>query len=452
VAARPFAAALRRARAVGKTGIIAEIKARTAEGEELLGSRSAASLAHSYAAGGATCLSVVTGRWFGGTPALLEEVARASALPILCKDFIRSVADVKAAAGRGASAVLLTLKILPVVAVQAVLEACREERIDPFVEVSNEAELERACALAVELVAINNKDIQSRERTGEGIDRSLRLLGGRGGERLWVSASSISSAGEAGTLARAGFDALLVGTHLMRAQDPRAETRALAEAAQARPLVKVCGVRDERELEALKASGVDLIGIARLPGEPYHLELPEARRLAAGCRDGLRAVLVTTDRDAARISAEVQEIAPAAVQLAGFTGPRQVAELRAAHPGVALIQVVHARAGKLIEGPHLAEYAEAGVDLFLLDRVGDGRVGSTGEPIDGETIAAFERLSPPRPWLLAGGLDAASVAGKLHGSGALGVDVLSSVREGGARDRPIDPARVTDFVRAVRGP
>ena len=440
-----FAAALRRARACGRTGLIAEIKPRAADGTDLLRGRKPSEIAAAYAAGGATCLSVVTGRWFGGTPALLEEVAASASLPVLCKDFIRSPREVREARDRGASAVLVTLKVLPDVAVDAVVDACGQLGLDAFVEAASDAELERARARKLSIVAINNKDIQARERSGEGIARSLRLQPGDA-DALWVSASGIGGPDEAGALARVGFDGLLVGTSLLNEADPQAATAAMV-LATSRPLVKICGVTREAELEAMAPLGIDFVGLSQLPGEPVDLAPEAARRLAQACPRALKPWLVTVTRDGAKLDAQVAAVRPAAVQLAGFTQPSHVAALRRAWPELAIVQVVHARNGKIMEEAQLSAYAEAGVDMFLLDRVGDGRVGSTGQTLDDATLTAFRGLRPPRPWLIAGGIGAAEVRGRLLVSGAAGIDVFSSVRDG----EGIDGARVAALVAAARG-
>ncbi|HUS67506.1 MAG TPA: hypothetical protein VMZ28_23375 [Kofleriaceae bacterium] len=439
-----FSAALRRARACGRTSLIAEIKPRSADGVDLLRGRRPTDIARAYAAGGATCLSVVTGKWFGGTPELLAEVAAESTLPILCKDFIRNPNDVRAARDRGASAVLVTLKVLADIAVDAVIDSCRELGLDPFVEVSSPAELARAQARALPILAINNKDIETRERSGEGIDRSLQLKQA-GADTVWVSASGIG-AGDARTLARAGFEGLLVGTSLLEQEDPEAATAAMV-AALARPLVKICGVCRQDELEALAPLGVDFVGLSHLPGEPVDLSPEVARQLAQACPRALQPWLVTIERESERLNQQVARVAPAAVQLSGFTRPSHATALRRAYPDLGIVQVVHARDGKIMEEAQLAAYADAGVDLFLLDRVGEGRLGSTGHGLDDATLTAFRALRPPRPWLIAGGLRAADVGERLALSGAAGVDVFSSVRS----EAGIDAGRVTALVAAVRG-
>ena len=75
-------------RAAGAIPVIAEIKAYTPTHGDLLRHRPVEDIAQQYERAGMACVSVVTGQWFGGSLALLERVASATSLPVLCKDFI----------------------------------------------------------------------------------------------------------------------------------------------------------------------------------------------------------------------------------------------------------------------------------------------------------------------------------------------------------------------------
>src|SRR5688500_15191766 len=88
--------------------VIMELKQRSADGEDLFQGRSTRELVAGYEAAGAPCLSVVTGRWFGGTTDLLREVVAHTNLPVLQKDFLTNTGQLRAANDLGASAVLLT--------------------------------------------------------------------------------------------------------------------------------------------------------------------------------------------------------------------------------------------------------------------------------------------------------------------------------------------------------
>lgn len=201
------------------TPVIMEIKLRNAHGASLVGDRSLAEIVTDYEAAGAPCLSVVTGRWFGGTQDLLREVTRLTNLPVLQKDFITKESQLLDARELGASAVLLTAQLLPRSVLRHLIESCLRLGLVPFVEVVSEAEVDAVVRGVDCVVAVNNKDIRHRERGPTDISRSTLLLPAvlRSGTRCPVSASGIDHPETAARLVNAGFAGLLVGTGLLRA-------------------------------------------------------------------------------------------------------------------------------------------------------------------------------------------------------------------------------------------
>jgi indole-3-glycerol phosphate synthase len=201
------------------TPVIMEVKLRNADGTSLVGTRSLAGIVADYEAAGAPCLSVVTGRWFGGTPDLLREVARLTDLPVLQKDFITKDNQLADARELGASAVLLTAQLLPESVLRHLIESCLRLGLTPFVEVVSKAEADAVVRGEDCVVAVNNKDIRQRERDPADISRSTSLLPAvlRSGTRCPVSASGIDHPATAARLVNAGFAGLLIGTGLLRA-------------------------------------------------------------------------------------------------------------------------------------------------------------------------------------------------------------------------------------------
>jgi indole-3-glycerol phosphate synthase len=201
--------------------LIMEVKRRDPHGNDLLGDRSVAQVVATYEAAGAPCISVVTGHWFGGTPDLLREVARYTDRPILQKDFITRRDQVTAAGRLGASAVLLTAALLTRSAIRNLVETALAADLTPFVEVTGEAEIEAVPYAEHCVIAVNNKDIKTRERGAGDLDRSLRLLPALldSGTPCPVSASGIDRAEVAADLLARGFAGLLIGTSLLRTTD-----------------------------------------------------------------------------------------------------------------------------------------------------------------------------------------------------------------------------------------
>ncbi|MCT2581981.1 hypothetical protein [Actinophytocola gossypii] len=198
--------------------LVMEIKRHDGDGADLLGGRSVAEVLAAYEAVDAPCVSVVTGRWFGGTEDMLREVAERTDRPVLQKDFITRRDQVARAADLGASAVLLTAGLLPRTSMPVLVEACLSAGLTPFVEVTGEAEIDAVPHADECVIAVNNKDIRTRERDAGDIGRSLRLLPAlvRGGTRCPVSASGIGGPAVAARLLDAGYAGLLVGTSLLR--------------------------------------------------------------------------------------------------------------------------------------------------------------------------------------------------------------------------------------------
>jgi len=205
------------------TPVIAEVKPRSADGDDLLGGRDGAEIARTYVDAGAACLSVVTGRWFDGRLDMLRAVTSCTELPVLQKDFITREGQVATAVELGAAAVLLTAGLLAPASLRRLVEQSLLAGLTPFVEVTCEAEIEAVPHPADCVIAVNNKDIKDGERGAGDPNRSTRLLPAvlATGAACPVSASGIDTPEQAADLLTAGYAGLLVGTTLMRAASPR---------------------------------------------------------------------------------------------------------------------------------------------------------------------------------------------------------------------------------------
>jgi indole-3-glycerol phosphate synthase len=199
--------------------VIMEVKRHDGHGDELMGDRSVSDIVSQYLAAGAPCISVVTGRWFGGTDDMLREVAELTDLPILKKDFITRERQVAEAKEMGASAILLTARILPKKGFQNLIEMALSHDLTPFIEVAEHGEIDSVIHPERSVVAVNNKDIRTQERDAGDIDQSRSLLEATiaTGTPCPVSASAITDPKVAAELVAAGFKGLLIGTGLLRA-------------------------------------------------------------------------------------------------------------------------------------------------------------------------------------------------------------------------------------------
>lgn len=222
---RGFAAALRSASSAGEVAVIAEIKRRSPSKGPLAPGLDPAALAQAYAAGGASCLSVLTDEaFFGGSPADLAAARAAVGVPVLRKDFTVSAADVLEARAMGADAVLLIVAALDDGELASFVELADRVGLDALVEVHDEAELARALDAGARLVGVNQRDLRTFSVDRE---RALRVGALVPDGILKVAESGITSSDDLARLASAGFDAVLVGEALVTASDPGAALRAL---------------------------------------------------------------------------------------------------------------------------------------------------------------------------------------------------------------------------------
>jgi indole-3-glycerol phosphate synthase len=222
---RPFAAALARS-AGAPLAVIAEVKRRSPSRGAIAPDLDPAAVAGEYAAGGATCLSVLTdATFFGGSADDLRAARAVCTLPVLRKDFTVGVADLYDTRVMGADAVLLIVAALTDDELVDLLTVAQELTLDALVEVHDEPELERALEAGAEMVGVNQRDL-----TTFAVDpgRAVRLAASIPAEVVAVAESGITEAEDARVLAEAGFQAVLAGESLVRADDRRAAVAALA--------------------------------------------------------------------------------------------------------------------------------------------------------------------------------------------------------------------------------
>jgi indole-3-glycerol phosphate synthase len=205
--------------------IIAEIKKASPSKGLLAADFDPARLACQYEAGGAAALSVLTDEaFFQGSLADLAAARGACGLPVLRKDFTLDADHVLEAAAGGADAILLIAAILHAREIHELADMAAGYGMAAIMEVHNERELGEALDAGAEIVGVNNRDLATFEVT---IETSLRLAERIPPGVLMVSESGIGSARDIARLRAAGYQAFLVGEHLMKAPDPAAALRAL---------------------------------------------------------------------------------------------------------------------------------------------------------------------------------------------------------------------------------
>ena len=217
VPTRGFAASIRD---TPHLAVIAEIKRKSPSKGDLNASLNPADLALQYQRGGASCLSVLTDTdHFGGSVADLQMAHSACSVPVIRKDFTVDARDICDARIMGADCVLLIAAVLSVAEMSAFLELCREVDIDALVEVHDEAELELAMNAGAVMIGVNQRDLVTFA-----VDqaRAVRMAPRIPDHVVRVAESGVRGRDDALALRAAGYDAILVGEHLVTSTNPEA--------------------------------------------------------------------------------------------------------------------------------------------------------------------------------------------------------------------------------------
>ena len=205
--------------------IIAEIKKASPSKGLLSADFDPAALAREYQAGGAAALSVLTDEhFFQGSLADLQAAREAVALPVLRKDFTLDEYHVVEAAAHGADAILLIVASLDAKHIRVLRELAGVYGMSALVEAHDEAEVDIALNAGADLIGINNRNLKTFEVT---LDTSLRLAGRIPAGVVKVAESGIHAAPDIRLLLDAGFQAFLVGEHLMKSPSPASALRVL---------------------------------------------------------------------------------------------------------------------------------------------------------------------------------------------------------------------------------
>lgn len=215
---RGFAAAMKNKVEQGDAAVIAEVKRASPSKGILREPFDPVEIAKSYAAHGATCLSVLTDvNYFKGAPHYLEMARSASGLPCIRKDFIIDTYQVVQARALHADAILLIVSALTLPELQD-LEVCANELgMDVLVEVHDLQEMEIALQLKTDLIGVNNRNLRTFETD---LATSIELKRECPPEKLLVTESGIATKQDVKRMRENEIHAFLVGEAFMRAEDP----------------------------------------------------------------------------------------------------------------------------------------------------------------------------------------------------------------------------------------
>ena len=209
--------------------VIAEIKRQSPSKSHLANIQDPVALAQRYVEGGAAAISVLTDFYgFGGSINDLKVIAQAlseTTVPVLRKDFIIDPIQIAESVLIGADAVLLIVAALKQ-QTEALLDVARAMNIEALVEVMNQDELAYALSLSPDVIVVNNRDLTTFNIDSK---RAVVLSKTIPHSVISVAASGMNSPENVADYFAAGYNAVLVGEALVKADNPVQFIRACRE-------------------------------------------------------------------------------------------------------------------------------------------------------------------------------------------------------------------------------
>src|SRR5438105_6075771 len=207
---------------------------------------------------------------------------------------------------------------------------------------------------------------------------------------------------------------------------------------------KICGLSSEVAVAAAVEGGAAYLGFVFYPPSPRAVSPARAAALCAAVPAGVRRVGSFVDAADEAIRAVLDAAPIDILQFHGHESPDRIADVKRRFDR----PVMKAIAVAAPEDVLAAARYETSADMLLFDakppRRADALPGGNGLAFDWRLIAGHEWR---RPWLLSGGLTAASLAEAVRISGAAAVDVSSGVER---RPGDKDPAKIREFLKVAR--
>ena len=200
--------------------------------------------------------------------------------------------------------------------------------------------------------------------------------------------------------------------------------------------VKVCCIGSIEEARTAIEAGADAVGlVSSMPSGPGVISEDLIRAIARTVPPPIATFLLTCHQRVKDIVAQQHRCGTNTVQLCDRLVDGSYADLRAAMPGVSIVQVIHVNSRESVqEAIDIAPY----VDALLLDsgnqKLATKELGGTGRTHDWR-LSAEIRQTARAPVFLAGGLRAENVSDAIARVEPWGVDLCSGIRSDGRLDQ-----------------
>ncbi|WP_273264995.1 indole-3-glycerol phosphate synthase TrpC [Flexistipes sinusarabici] len=196
---------------------IAEVKKASPSAGEIKPDASPAEQAALYEKYGAGAVSVLTDKYFfKGSFEYLKEVSEKINIPVLCKDFIISERQIEAAYAFGADIILIIAAVLTQEEIGRLSEKARELNLYILYEIHTAEEYEKIKDFSPALVGVNSRNLDTLEIDKQ---KGAQILNTLPDSLFKIAESGINSPEDVANFRRAGADAFLIGTYLMKSDN-----------------------------------------------------------------------------------------------------------------------------------------------------------------------------------------------------------------------------------------
>jgi phosphoribosylanthranilate isomerase len=212
------------------------------------------------------------------------------------------------------------------------------------------------------------------------------------------------------------------------------------------PRVKICCILNVQEAWLAIEHGASALGlVSAMPSGPGVIDEGRIAAIAAQLPPAIGSFLLTSLQESTAIVEQQRRCCTNTLQLVDSIPLDDYARIRAALPGISIVQVIH-----VIDETNVAEALRVAphVDGLLLDSGNPSlsikQLGGTGRVHNWELSRAI-REAVDVPVFLAGGLHPDNITRAIVDVGPFGVDVCSGVRTNGL----LDPGKLTAFFAAI---
>ncbi|MFO7895527.1 MAG: phosphoribosylanthranilate isomerase [Candidatus Cloacimonadales bacterium] len=221
------------------------------------------------------------------------------------------------------------------------------------------------------------------------------------------------------------------------------------EAMLVKPKVKICCISSVAEAQLAIAAGAEALGlVGNMPSGPGIISDSLIAEIAASVPKEIWTFLLTSETSATKIIQHQQKVKSNTIQIVDELTEGSYAQIRAALPGIRLVQVIH-----VLDETSVQKALEiaAEVDMLLLDSGNPNLqvkvLGGTGRQHDWRLSRRIVEAAPV-PVFLAGGIKATNLQQALSAVRPFGLDLCSSVRSEGK----LDPGKLAEFFQQLKRP